>query len=197
MFWIIAAIVLWGVVHSWLASRGVKDYVHSRFGGWYSRFYRVVYNLFAVISFAPILILVRLQPDRALYVVPGPWLYVMLAGQVAALILLIAALLQTDTAAFIGLRQILQGETASALVTDGFYRWVRHPLYLFGLLILWLTPLMTLNMLIAYASLTVYLIVGAFFEERKLGREFGSAYAAYKARTPMLLPLPVRSRRSS
>jgi protein-S-isoprenylcysteine O-methyltransferase Ste14 len=30
--------------------------------------------------------------------------------------------------------------------------------------------------------------VGAFFEERKLEREFGAAYTEYKAATPMLIP---------
>jgi protein-S-isoprenylcysteine O-methyltransferase Ste14 len=35
---------------------------------------------------------------------------------------------------------------------------------------------------------TVYIIVGAIFEERKLKREFGQAYEKYKADTPMLIP---------
>jgi len=195
MIWIIVAILVWGAVHSWLGSLGVKEYIHRTFGGWFFRFYRLAYNLFSVISFAPILILVRLLPDRPLYAAQAPWLYAMLAGQAVALILLIATLLQTDTASFIGLRQVLQGESPAVLVTDGFYRWVRHPLYLFALLILWLTPVMALNMLVAYVALTVYLLVGAIFEERKLTREFGSAYAAYKARTPMIIPLPVHLRR--
>jgi protein-S-isoprenylcysteine O-methyltransferase Ste14 len=35
---------------------------------------------------------------------------------------------------------------------------------------------------------SVYIIVGAWFEERKLLRDFGSAYAEYKSKTPMLIP---------
>jgi protein-S-isoprenylcysteine O-methyltransferase Ste14 len=92
--------------------------------------------------------------------------------------------------AFAGLRQLVGEEEPSQLVTTGFYGWVRHPLYLFGLLVLWLTPLMTLNMLVVYLSLTGYLLIGASFEEHKLARNFGAAYAAYKARTPMIIPLP-------
>jgi protein-S-isoprenylcysteine O-methyltransferase Ste14 len=34
----------------------------------------------------------------------------------------------------------------------------------------------------------VYVLVGAYFEERKLRREFGAQYAAYQAVTPMLIP---------
>jgi len=37
-------------------------------------------------------------------------------------------------------------------------------------------------------SFTVYLIIGAFFEERKLDREFGQAYRDYKNSTPMFIP---------
>jgi protein-S-isoprenylcysteine O-methyltransferase Ste14 len=68
------------------------------------------------------------------------------------------------------------------------YRWVRHPLYTAGLLFIWLTPIMTLNTLVVFIAATVYILVGAFFEERKLEREFGQAYREYKAATPMLIP---------
>jgi protein-S-isoprenylcysteine O-methyltransferase Ste14 len=37
-------------------------------------------------------------------------------------------------------------------------------------------------------GLTVYILIGALFEERKLLREFGEAYAEYRRRTPMLIP---------
>jgi hypothetical protein len=47
---------------------------------------------------------------------------------------------------------------------------------------------MTINSFIVYAALTVYVLVGIIFEERKLMREFGQKYADYKSLTPMLLP---------
>jgi methanethiol S-methyltransferase len=195
MYWLIATIAAWGTVHSGLASLGMKTYVRDHVGHGLWRGYRLAYNAFSVITFAPILILVRVLPDRPIYSVSSPWLYLMLAGQAVAVVLLVIALLQTDTASFVGLRQILEGERPSQLVTTGFYRWVRHPLYLFGLVILWLTPVMTLNLLIAYASLTLYLFVGAMFEERKLEREFGAQYAEYKRRTSMIVPVPATLRR--
>ena len=188
MLWLVLAIALWGVVHSWMASLGAKEAVRRRFGGSAARLYRLAYNVFSLLTFAPILLLVGLLPDRVLYVVPPPWRYAMLAGEVLAVLGIVLALLQVDAASFVGIRQVFQGEQPSQLVTTGFYRWVRHPLYLFGLLILWLTPALTRNMLVAFLSLTAYLIVGAVFEERKLLREFGPAYAEYRLRTPMLIP---------
>lgn len=196
MIWLVLSIAIWGSVHSWLASLGVKDAVRRTFGDGAARLYRLGYNLFSVVSFVPILLLLRLLPDALLYTVPSPWVFLMLAGQLAAILCILVTLLQVDAPAFIGLRQLLGKEAPDRLVTAGFYRWVRHPLYLFGLLVLWLTPLMTLNLLVLYLSLTAYLIIGAVFEERKLLRVFGSAYAEYKARTPMIIPLP-RSSASS
>lgn len=188
MLWLILAIALWGLVHSWLASLGAKDIVRRKLGERAGRLYRLAYNLFSVITFVPILLLVGLLPDRVLYVVPPPWRYLMIAGELAAVLCILLALLQVDAASFLGLRQVFQGEQPSQLVTFGFYHWMRHPLYFFGLLILWLTPAMTRNMLVAYICLSAYLIIGALFEERKLLREFGTPYAEYRARTPMLIP---------
>jgi protein-S-isoprenylcysteine O-methyltransferase Ste14 len=47
---------------------------------------------------------------------------------------------------------------------------------------------MTINSLIVYAALTLYVQIGIIFEERKLLREFEKKYIDYKSTTPMLLP---------
>ena len=188
MIWIILAIAAWGVIHSWLASLEAKEAMRGRLGESAMRLYRLAYNVFSVLSFIPVLLLVGLLPDGVLYVMPSPWRYLMIAGQLLSILCIVLALLQVDAASFIGIRQVIHDERASQLVTGGFYRWVRHPLYLFGLLILWLTPAMTRNLLVAFIALSLYLIIGAMFEERKLLREFGPPYAEYRARTPMLIP---------
>jgi len=68
------------------------------------------------------------------------------------------------------------------------YRVVRHPLYTFSLLFIWLSPSVSQNSLTVYIGATLYTLIGAYFEERKLLREFGEAYAIYKNTTPMLIP---------
>ncbi|MFZ5910565.1 MAG: methyltransferase family protein [Chloroflexota bacterium] len=189
MLWLILSVFLWGVIHSLLASQGVKAWLRRRFGDGLMRFYRFGYNLFSALSFLPILWLVIALPDRVLYRIPAPWLYLSLGGQLLAVALEIVGLLQTDTLSFIGLRQLIEGEERSApLVMRGLYRWVRHPLYTAGLLFIWLAPVMTVNLLTLCAAATIYIIVGAYFEERKLLREYGAAYAGYQASTPMLIP---------
>jgi protein-S-isoprenylcysteine O-methyltransferase Ste14 len=185
---LVGAIATWGVIHSWLASLAAKRLWGQILGEPGSRAYRLGYNALAAVSFIPILWLTRVLPDRILYFVGAPWRYLMIGGEVVAACLLGLALLATDPLHFIGLRQVMERDSPYGLVTDGFYRWVRHPLYLFGLVILWLTPFMTRNMLTVIIALTVYVFIGAWFEEQRLLREFGDEYRAYQARTPMLMP---------
>ena len=189
VFWLVLAVLIWGVVHSVTASLGAKDWIRRVFGSGAVRFYRLSYNIFSVVSFVPILWLMAVLPDRLLYRIPTPWVYLTGTGQIMAIVMLVVGVLQTDTLSFIGLRQLIEGERRSSqLVTHGLYRWVRHPLYTAGLLFIWLTPVMSINSLIVIISATIYIFVGALFEERKLEREFGVAYAEYKANTPMLVP---------
>jgi methanethiol S-methyltransferase len=189
ILWLVLAVLVWGVVHSLTASRGAKEWVRQNLGKSGMRYYRFAYNVFSIISFMPILWLMVALPDRVLYQIPAPWVYLSLAGQFLAVVILVVGVLQTGPLSFIGLRQLFEGEEPSSqLVTRGLYRWVRHPLYTAGLLFIWLTPVMTQNTLVVMIAATVYIIVGAFFEERKLEREFGAAYSDYKASTPMLIP---------
>lgn len=188
VFWLILAVTLWGIVHSMMASLGFKNLLRRTFGSGFMRIYRLSYNIFSVISFAPILYLMVALPNRSLYQVPAPWSYLLLAGQGISAILLFVTVLQTDTLSFVGLRQLFEEEKSGKLVKSGFYRFMRHPLYTFGLLILWLSPSVTVNSFIVYISSTIYILVGAYFEERKLLREFGQEYADYKSVTPMIIP---------
>jgi protein-S-isoprenylcysteine O-methyltransferase Ste14 len=137
---------------------------------------------------APVLYLMISLPDKMFYQIPAPWSYLMLAGQALSVLLLFVAVMQTDILAFAGLRQFVEEEKTGGLVTIGLYRSVRHPLYTFSLAILWLSPSMSLNSLIVYTALTIYILIGIVFEERKLLREFGAAYAEYRSSTPMLFP---------
>jgi len=188
MFWLIFSVAVWGVVHSWMASLRFKESLRRILGSGGVKFYRLFYNVFSVISIAPIFYLMIVLPDKDFYQIPTPWSTMMLVGQGLTALLLIVAVLQTDVLAFVGLRQLFEDEKPGRLVTRGFYRIVRHPLYTFGLLTLWLSSSMSLNAFIIYVGLTIYILVGIYFEERKLLREFGQAYADYQSVTPMLVP---------
>jgi len=186
---IILAVAVWGLVHSLLASLLAKDTFRVWLGKGFMRVYRLAYNAFSVISFAPILWWTATLPNAPLYQVPAPWSYVMWTGQGLSALMLLVGVLQTDTLSFVGLSQLFEEkEKPSSLVTRGLYRYMRHPLYTAGLLFLWLTPSVSINSLTLYIASTLYILAGIYFEERKLLREFGAAYAEYRRSAPMLIP---------
>ena len=191
------AVLAYGVVHSLLASLGFKGMIYRLFGPRTDRWYRVVYNLLAVISFLPVLGIMALLPAVTLYIIPPPWVYLTTLGQLAALVLLVIGLLQTDAWSFLGLRQLVveTEQVESKLVINGLYRYVRHPLYTAGLLFIWLTPVMTNNVLALNLALTIYIIVGAYHEEYRLTQEFNGVYERYKTGTPMFVPFVRRVRK--
>jgi protein-S-isoprenylcysteine O-methyltransferase Ste14 len=186
IFILLLVLAIWGVVHSFLASHLAKDLFRLKVGN--MDFYRLAYNIFAAVSFLPILYLMATLPNRLVYEIPSPWNLVMFGGQLLAAFLLLIAFLQTDSLSFVGLRQLFEEEKSGSLVTRGLYRVVRHPLYTFSLLFIWLTPTASQNSLTVYVGSTLYVLIGVYFEERKLLRDFGRDYAEYKRKTPMLIP---------
>lgn len=74
----------------------------------------------------------------------------------------------------------------------GPYRWVRHPLYLFSLIIIWTGPVFTADRLLHNLLWSVWIVIGASMEERDLVDCFGDAYRTYQTAVPMLLPRSVK-----
>jgi len=92
-----------------------------------------------------------------------------------------------------GLVRILGGMngttvTPSRLRVRGAYRWVRHPLYLFCLLMIWSCPDLTADRLLFNLLWTAWIIVGTILEERDLVTLFGEDYRVYQSEVPMLIP---------
>ena len=187
---IVLAVMIYGVVHSFLASVPVKEWVGRKFGGFGGRVYRISYNIFAAITILPVLALPNTLPDQTWYVISSPWRYVLLTIQGIAGVVLVIGVFQTDIWTFSGLRQLFFGGDVSdeQLVISGFYRWVRHPLYTAGFFLLWASPDMTRNGFALKLGLTIYLIAGAYIEERKLVKTFDNAYVSYSEKVPMFFP---------
>ena len=189
MVWLILSVIVWGIVHSLLATVRVKNWITRVFGSAGARAYRLGYNLFSLISLAPTIWIWWALPDTPLYRISPPWMYLTILGQLLAALALIVGVIQTGALVFVGLSQLMYGEQEEEpFVTRGLYRWVRHPLYTAGLAFMWLTPVVSRNTLVLFITASIYLIIGAHFEERKLMRQFGPAYERYRASTPMLIP---------
>ncbi len=74
------------------------------------------------------------------------------------------------------------------LMVEGAYRWVRHPLYLAALLMIWSYPALTVDRLMFNMLWTVWIFIGTVLEERDLVDDFGEDYREYQRSVPMLLP---------
>ena len=184
------ATAAYGALHSWLASLQAKNLARRLLGPSADRSYRLAFNVVGAITFLPLLTIVAWQPGLRLYAVRPPVQGLLLVGQAAAVLVIILGLLQTDVWHFLGLRQLTDTHSGreSTLITTGFYRHVRHPLYTAGFLFLWLTPVMTSTLFALYAGLSLYLYLGSVFEERRLVAEFGQGYLEYQRQVPRLIP---------
>jgi protein-S-isoprenylcysteine O-methyltransferase Ste14 len=185
---------LYAALHSLLASLPVKQRAKRILGPTTDRWYRLAYNIFAVVTLLPLFPLLVLLPDKTLYIILAPWRWLMIAGQLLALAGLGVAFLQTEPFHFLGLAQLFAKQPAeiNSFSVHGFYNRVRHPLYFFSLLFLWLTPVMSVNLLVTYLLITVYFYIGSVYEEKRLLAKFGATYQDYQRRVPRLLPLPHR-----
>ena len=77
---------------------------------------------------------------------------------------------------------------SSELTVRGPYRWVRHPLYFFVLLMIWSYPTLTVDRALFNVLWTLWIFAGSVFEERDLVAEFGDRYRKYQRNVPMLIP---------
>jgi len=73
-------------------------------------------------------------------------------------------------------------------IVKGPYRLVRHPVYLFVLIMIWSCPYLSADRLLFNIMWSVWIIVGAFLEEKDLISQFGDTYRKYQKSVPMLLP---------
>jgi protein-S-isoprenylcysteine O-methyltransferase Ste14 len=109
------------------------------------------------------------------------------------LIVLISTVL-VDHFGLFGLRQAycyLKGTECPSppFKVTGFYKGVRHPLYLGFIIAFWSTPRMSMGHLFFAVMTTAYIIVAIQFEERDLIHAYGEKYQNYRKRVSMLAPV--------
>lgn len=175
-----------GVGHSVLASGRGRGWLVGRFGP----AHRVAYNGIALVHILAVaLVGWWALGDRPPFDLPGGLRASLHGATVLGVVLLVAFARSYDSGRLLGTAQ-LQGrgeDEDERLSLDGVHRWVRHPLYLAALVILWSRAVDPFGLATAVWG-SLYLGIGAWFEERKLLARHGAAYGAYRARVPMLVP---------
>ncbi|MGC9269574.1 methyltransferase family protein [Acidiphilium sp.] len=155
---------------------------------------RLAYNAIAAVHLAIVLAIGSwLLAATPAFVVTLPLRVVMLGAAVSGGIILSVAGRSYDLGRFLGTTPWRQGITESALPTEplatrGMNSVVRHPLYL-GLILLMFGLSTTPFRLATSIAALIYILIGIYFEERKLLIVYGDAYERYRRRVPMLIPM--------
>ena len=186
----IAYYLFFALTHSLLADSRAKEAARRALGLSADRWYRLAYTILAFVSVLPFFYILGFMADAILYIVPAPWMWLMLLGQALAAAALLYALVQTGFFYFLGVSQLIsaRSQEPGKLVTTGFYCHIRNPLFLFGAIFLWLFPFMTVNLLAFNILSTLYFYLGALHEEKSLREEFGKEYEEYRRKVPMFFP---------
>ena len=203
---------LLAAVHSLLASRWAKD-LASRLAGSRLRngLYRLIYNAQSIVLMAWATWWFSRLPDRELYRAPAPWSWLMRAGQVASLSVVLATVRASGMPST-GVPQLscllagsepepepeAQGPPPAScregMAAAGPFRFSRHPSNLASVALFSLFPRMTANRAALAAVVTVYAVLGAMHEEYRLMRAYGAAYERYQRSVPFLVPKLSRGR---
>jgi protein-S-isoprenylcysteine O-methyltransferase Ste14 len=157
--------------------------------------YRLGFNALALLLLIPPVALMwhlRTEPLWEWHGI-GAWIAYTIA--LLALLGFIWTLRLYDGEEFLGLRQLRGGihdiKDQERLHISTLHRYVRHPWYGLGLLLVW-TQEMDPARLLSAVLITLYLLVGSRIEERKLLVYHGDVYREYRRLVPGLIPLPWR-----
>jgi len=187
--WVVFAAMDYGVLHSLLAADSVKQAAEIRYPAIFPRYYRLIYNILAGLFLIPVGFLMLLLPDQSLYSIPFPYLLAALAGEGFCVLAAALALQGTGVDDLLGLSTAAGTARATpGLKTDGAYRLVRHPVYTLGFVTMLFFPWMTANRLALFVTLSLYMVIGAHLEEKRLLRIFDADYATYRQQVPMFFP---------
>lgn len=179
----------YGGLHSLLAAPSPKAWILDHLPGM-ARYYRLGYNILATVLLIPLLLATEWAADDWLWRWQGAWAWVAHGVTVLMMLGFMWSSRAYDMRVFMGLEE-QQTESPAGFGLSPLHRWVRHPWYTLGLLWLW-TRDMDSARLAAALTITLYVWLGAYLEDRKLEREWGARYRDYRAKIPGLLPRPWR-----
>ncbi len=188
-FLFVVSLIFYYMLHSFLANSKVKAFLTDQVIP--KKYYRLLFNFFAIISLLPIYFFY--QKIDASFLFKNVLLqYIGLGLATLGTVLLLIALRQYNLSEFAGTQQLknVSNPTPDMLKITGFNSIVRHPLYFAGLIIIWGGFLFLPTDLVLVIGLvsTAYLYFGTKLEEEKLVEKFGKEYLEYQKRVGMLVP---------
>lgn len=194
---IVILVLLWSAyfaVHSALASLPVKHWLQQTRPR-LMPYYRIGFNVLAVLLLIFPVGFMFARQGTMLWQWEGyaKWLTDGLAF--AAILAFIWTLRFYDMKEFTGIKQAWENAATihdqETLKISPIHRYVRHPWYFLGLVIVWSRDMDTMYLTSAI-TVTLYFILGSKLEEQKLLAYHGAIYSLYCEKVPGIIPRPWR-----
>jgi protein-S-isoprenylcysteine O-methyltransferase Ste14 len=172
-----------------LADMAVKSFLQKKYIPY--RFYRLFYSLISILGLLPV-IYFFVASEKYYYFQPKAYV------QILALVLLFTgfflwkkSFINYSMNEFLGTDRFKNNyDRKKMLKMSGLNRWVRHPLYSIGYLVMFAFFLLfPHNISLIFIGITgVYILIGSHLEEKRLILEYGDLYREYIKKTPALFP---------
>lgn len=195
---IVILFFLFASSHSLLAAFDVKERLTEKIGTKIA-FYRIFYNVSSLIIFIAVYYLSP-KPNLVIYDLQFPYDIIIFIIQVFGIIGLIWSILHINGKEFLGLTQIkryFEGnyrlddlDEYHELVVKGPFKYSRHPIYFFTIVLLGFRSTMDLFYLVFFLCMLTYFYIGSMYEEKSLAKRYGKKYLDYKKKVPRLIPNP-------
>lgn len=183
-------IILWlsfGISHSLLAATNVRAFFEKLTPN-NPNYFRLIYN--GISLFLLYLIVVKtIELNELMPILDNYFLIKIIGGALilSGFYVLFGVAQQMNLLAFFGFKK---EEITEGLLTGGWYKLVRHPLY-FGTILLFLGVFFvfpTYGVFISLVFSQLYVLIGIEFEEKKLRRVFGQDYIDFSKGKKKFIP---------
>jgi methanethiol S-methyltransferase len=198
VFIIVVLFFLFASSHSILAQYSIKQRITEKVGKKIA-FYRVFYNVTSLLFFA-VAYFLSPKPNIIIYDLQFPFDLIIFTIQFLGIVGLFWAGTFINVKEFIGLSQIkryFQNDYKTEnldeyhqLVISGPFKYSRHPIYFFSIIVLGFRSYMDLFYFVFFICMLIYFYIGSIYEEKNLEQRFGKVYANYKSQVPRLIPNP-------
>ncbi|MBF0520764.1 MAG: hypothetical protein HQK92_13715 [Nitrospirae bacterium] len=201
VFEIILIFCGFALIHSVTATDWIKTAAADVFGNNFVRAaYRFLYTSISGITFLIAYLLIKRLHDTLLIEITGTLKILFYLIQAIGLLIVMFSFKQINLFEFIGIKQIvkyifgketrgnIEGLTTDSIIRTGMYGMMRHPLYSGSILILVFNHHITLNYTVLSLLCVLYFIIGAYLEELRLKKTFGSQYLDYMKDVPCFIP---------
>ena len=184
---IVSGILIFGLQHSGISALRVKNRIVDRWG---KEGYASLFNITSIVGI--IIPFIAMNYWDWFYFINEPILIqpMLFASGVILIIIGVTVAMMASRVISVSTVADMRTDRQAELVTGGIYSRTRHPLYLATiLLLLGLAALYPFDRVIVFSiALSVYVLIGAYLEEKKLVLHYGQKYLDYRKQAGFMLP---------